>query len=106
MTPLDQRTRSNEYAGVIGYPGVMKNRTESRRHGLDAASAERLLSAADPPGHQRLAELLAAAAAPDSSEPVPGAESAMAAFRRDMRSGPDAAALTETTGANSAKRAL
>lgn len=104
--PLDQRTRSNEYAGVIGYPGVMKNQTGSRRYGLDAASAERLLSAADPPEHPRLAELLAAAAAPDSSESVPGAESAIAAYRRDMRSGSESAALTETTGANSAKRAL
>ena len=50
--PLDQRTRSNEYAGVIGYPGCHEEPDRIPAYGLDAASAERC-SAADPPEYPR-----------------------------------------------------
>lgn len=56
----------------------------NRGHRIDRASAERLLRGggyAREAGHRRIADLLAAAAAPHSGGPVPGEAAAMAAFR-------------------------
>ena len=84
MTPGRSDRRRNGRAGQIGSLDVMADHPAPPNSRLDAATAERLLStAAGLPGYPRLAELLAAAAASDSSESLPGTESAIAAYRRD-----------------------
>ena len=62
----------------------MPHRPAPRNSRLDAATVDRLLSAASAPGYPRLVQLLAAAAAPDSPRPLHGVESVIVAYRRDI----------------------
>jgi hypothetical protein len=88
----------NDRADEIGSLSVMANRPAPRNSRLDAATAERLLSAAGLPEYPRLAELLAAAAVPDSRKPLSGEEAAIAAYRFANTAGAETARAGSADG--------